>query len=98
VHAEPEQVALPGREPEPPVVAVALAEHGAATDSLPSVYPTPLGDLVYVVYGAALHFGINLDAVVQEIHRSNITKSPAGNGKAVKGPRYEPPAIGYLLQ
>jgi predicted HAD superfamily Cof-like phosphohydrolase len=57
-----------------------------------------LGDLVYVVYGAALHFGINLDAVVQEIHRSNMTKSPAGDGKAVKGPRYEAPAIGDLLR
>jgi len=56
-----------------------------------------LGDLLYVVYGAALHFGIDLDAVVQEIHRSNMTKSPAGGAKAVKGPRYRAPALGDLL-
>src|SRR5688500_2346495 len=42
-----------------------------------------LGDLAYVVYGAALHFGIDLDAVVAEVHRSNMTKTPAGNGKAL---------------
>ena len=55
-----------------------------------------LGDLVYVVYGTALHFGIDLDAVVQEIHRSNMTKSPAGDAKAVKGPGYKAPAHGDL--
>lgn len=52
-----------------------------------------LGDLVYVVYGAALHFGLDLDAVVAEVHRSNMTKTPAGNGKAVKGPHYRPPDL-----
>ena len=52
-----------------------------------------LGDLAYVVYGAALHFGIDLDAVVAEVHRSNMTKTPAGNGKAVKGPGYRSPDL-----
>lgn len=52
-----------------------------------------LGDLAYVVYGAALHFGIDLDGVVAEIHRSNMTKTPAGNGKAVKGPEYRGPDL-----
>lgn len=52
-----------------------------------------LGDLVYVVYGAALHFGLDLDAVVDEVHRSNMTKTPAGNGKAVKGSHYRPPNL-----
>jgi predicted HAD superfamily Cof-like phosphohydrolase len=52
-----------------------------------------LGDLAYVVYGAALHFGMDLDAVVAEVHRSNMTKTPAGNGKAVKGPEYRSPDL-----
>ena len=56
-----------------------------------------LADLAYVVYGAALHFGIDLDAVLREVHRSNMTKSPAGDGKAIKGSRYEPPVIAQLL-
>lgn len=33
-----------------------------------------LGDLIYVTQGAALTFGIDLDAVIAEIHRSNMTK------------------------
>lgn len=52
-----------------------------------------LADLAYVVYGAALHFGIDLDAAIAEVHRSNMTKSPAGDGKAVKGPSYSPPEL-----
>jgi len=57
-----------------------------------------LADLAYVVYGAALHFGVDLDAVLAEVHRSNMTKSPAGDGKAIKGPGYEPPAIEQLFR
>lgn len=56
-----------------------------------------LGDLLYVTYGTALHFGIDVDEVFAEIHRSNMTKSPAGNQKAVKGPRYSPPRIEAVL-
>ena len=33
-----------------------------------------LADLLYVTYGAAITFGIPLDAVVSEVHRSNMTK------------------------
>ena len=56
-----------------------------------------LADIAYVVYGTALHFGIDLDAVVAEVHRSNMTKTPAGDGKAIKGADYRPPAIAPLL-
>ncbi|MEO8829797.1 MAG: hypothetical protein ABI385_14030, partial [Lapillicoccus sp.] len=56
-----------------------------------------LADLAYVVYGAALHFGIDLDRVLAEVHRSNMTKSPAGDGKAIKGLTYEPPDLTQLL-
>lgn len=54
-----------------------------------------LGDLVYVIYGAALEWGIPLDAVFAEIHRSNMTKVwPDGtvhyreDGKVLKPPTY----------
>lgn len=33
-----------------------------------------LADLVYVVYGAAITFGLDLDAILEEVHRSNMTK------------------------
>lgn len=45
-----------------------------------------LGDLIYVVYGMSHAMGIDLDAVVTEIHRSNMSKTgidgcPITNGK-----------------
>lgn len=56
-----------------------------------------LADLAYVVYRSARHFGIDLDRVIAEVHRSNMTKSPAGDGKAIKGSTYEPPDLTELL-
>lgn len=56
-----------------------------------------LGDIVYVIYGTALSYGIDLDRVVAEIHRSNMTKEPGPTGKAVKGVAYDPPRIAHVL-
>jgi Phosphoribosyl-ATP pyrophosphohydrolase len=57
-----------------------------------------LGDLAYVVYGAAWRCGIDLDAVITEVHRSNMTKTPTpGDGKAIKGPGYSPPNLAAVL-
>ena len=59
-----------------------------------------IGDMLYVVFGTAVAFGINTEAVVDEIHRSNLTKQGAdgkpvrrADGKVLKGPGYEPPKI-----
>lgn len=59
-----------------------------------------LGDLAYVVYGLACMAGVNLDTVVQDIHRSNMSKvDDEGNpifgetGKILKGPNYVPPVF-----
>lgn len=52
-----------------------------------------LADLLYVTYGAALHFGIPLEEVFAEVHRSNMTKDAAGDGKAIKGAGYRAPDI-----
>lgn len=56
-----------------------------------------LADMVYVIYGTALHYGIDLDAVLAEVHRSNMTKTGHDGGKAVKGPGYQPPDIAAVL-
>jgi predicted HAD superfamily Cof-like phosphohydrolase len=59
-----------------------------------------LGDVVYVVYGAALQFGIPLDDVVQAIHEANMTKPNSDGtvkrssaGKILRGDAYVPPAL-----
>lgn len=56
-----------------------------------------LADLAYVVFGGALHFGIPLADVLAEVHRSNMTKMPAGDGKAIKGESYRPPNVAAVL-
>lgn len=63
-----------------------------------------LADIVYVAYGAALEFGIDLDAVVEEVHRSNMSKLGADgkpiyreDGKVLKGPDYFRPNITEVL-
>lgn len=56
-----------------------------------------LADMVYVIYGTALHYGIDLDAVIAEVHRSNMTKTGHDGGKAIKGPGYQRPDIPAVL-
>ncbi|GAA2452540.1 MazG nucleotide pyrophosphohydrolase domain-containing protein [Streptomyces glaucus] len=64
-----------------------------------------LADVVYVAYGTALVHGIDLDAVIAEIHRSNMTKrGPDGriarrsDGKVLKGEHYEAPDVAGVLR
>ncbi|MFJ5266627.1 MazG nucleotide pyrophosphohydrolase domain-containing protein [Streptomyces sp. NPDC088387] len=64
-----------------------------------------LADVVYVAYGTALVHGIDLDAVLAEIHRSNMTKlGPDGqvarraDGKVLKGEHYEAPDVSAVLR
>ncbi|OIJ64699.1 hypothetical protein WN71_027605 [Streptomyces mangrovisoli] len=64
-----------------------------------------LADVVYVAYGTALVHGIDLDAVIAEIHRSNMTKlGPDGqvarraDGKVLKGEHYEAPDVAAVLR
>lgn len=63
-----------------------------------------LGDLEYVINGMALEYGIDLPAVVAEIHRSNMTKlGPDGkpiyreDGKILKSEAYEQPDLRRVL-
>jgi predicted HAD superfamily Cof-like phosphohydrolase len=57
-----------------------------------------LGDIAYVVMGTAFTYGIDLDLVIDEIHRSNMTKTNVpGKGKLVKGDGYRAPRLGQVL-
>ncbi|RMB82762.1 MazG nucleotide pyrophosphohydrolase domain-containing protein [Streptomyces shenzhenensis] len=64
-----------------------------------------LADVVYVAYGTALVHGIDLDAVLAEVHRSNMSKlGPDGqvarrsDGKVLKGEHYEAPDVSAVLR
>ena len=64
-----------------------------------------LADIVYVAYGTALTYGIDLNAVLHEVHRSNMSKlgqdgKPIlrSDGKVVKSERYFRPDIASILR
>jgi predicted HAD superfamily Cof-like phosphohydrolase len=63
-----------------------------------------LADIVYVAYGTALVYGIDLDAVLEEVHKSNMTKLDENgepiyreDGKVAKSPQFRPPDIASVL-
>ena len=55
-----------------------------------------LCDLLYVVFGAAVEFGIDLAPVFDEVHRSNMAKKGGvtrADGKTLKPPGWTRPDI-----
>lgn len=63
-----------------------------------------LGDMLYIIYGTAVSYGIPIDEIFQEIHDSNMSKlDSSGNpirredGKILKGPNYFAPDIKSIL-
>ena len=59
-----------------------------------------MADLLYVVYGTAVSYGIEMDAVFREVHRSNMSKVGGykrEDGKWVKPATYSPAAIEPIL-
>ena len=59
-----------------------------------------LADLLYVVYGTAVSYGIDMDPVFREVHRSNMSKVGGykrDDGKWVKPSTYSPAAIEPIL-
>jgi predicted HAD superfamily Cof-like phosphohydrolase len=59
-----------------------------------------LADILYVVVGTAVSFGIDLEPVLDEVHRSNMSKvwedgtiKRREDGKILKPPTYSPAKI-----
>jgi len=81
------------------LIAEEFAELLKAMDSMdPVEMADALGDLEVVVNGTAVTFGFPLEAIVQEIHRSNMTKGENIRGKPRKGPEFIPPNILAVLK
>jgi predicted HAD superfamily Cof-like phosphohydrolase len=59
-----------------------------------------MADLLYVVYGTAVSYGIDMDPVFREVHRSNMSKVGGykrEDGKWVKPATYSPARIEPIL-
>lgn len=63
-----------------------------------------LADMAYVIFGTALEYGIPLDRVIEEVHRSNMSKLDAdgrplhrADGKVTKGPNFFRPDVAAII-
>lgn len=71
-----------------------------ATGNLATV-AKEMADLLYVTYGTAVSYGIDMEPVFREVHRSNLSKIGGykrADGKWVKPPTYSPADIESLLE
>src|SRR5467141_1652505 len=62
-----------------------------------------LADLLYVVYGTAVSYGIDLEPIFAEVHRSNMSKGDpevvrASNGKIPKSKNWTAPDLYPLIK
>ncbi len=62
-----------------------------------------LADLLYVVYGTAVSYGIDIEPLFLEVHHSNMSKGDpaivrASNGKILKSRNWTPPNLEPLLK
>ena len=70
-----------------------------ASDDLSSI-AKEMADLLYVVYGTAVSYGIEMQPVFREVHRSNMSKVGGykrEDGKWVKPATYSPASIEPIL-
>lgn len=59
-----------------------------------------LADLLYVTYGALVWFGVDADAVFDEVHRANMRKTTGpkrADGKQLKPPGWRPADVASVI-
>ena len=63
-----------------------------------------MADMLYIIYGTAATFGIDIDTAFNRVHESNMSKLGEDgkpiyreDGKALKGPNYKPPTMEDLV-
>ena len=62
-----------------------------------------LADLLYVIYGTGISYGIDLEPIFREVHESNMTKGDPNvlrttNGKILKAKNWRPPDLQPILE
>jgi predicted HAD superfamily Cof-like phosphohydrolase len=74
-------------------------KHAMSEEDLPAI-AKELADLLYVVYGTAVSYGIDMGPVFREVHRSNMSKVGGykrEDGKWVKPATYSPADLKPIL-
>jgi Uncharacterized protein conserved in bacteria len=99
----------PGRGNSPLRITLHAEEHAELIEALAEEdrehIARELADVVYVAYGTAHAFDINLDAALAEIHRASMSKLVGAglplvrdDGKILKPPGFVPPDMTAALQ
>ena len=62
-----------------------------------------LADLGYVLDGTAITYGLDMEPIKDEVHRSNMTKGDPEiisslSGKVLKGDNFSPPELGRIIK
>ncbi len=62
-------------------------------------------DMIYIAYGTGVAYGLPMDELFNEVHRSNMSKLGADgkpvyreDGKVLKGPNYSPPNLAAIIE
>jgi predicted HAD superfamily Cof-like phosphohydrolase len=90
-----------GEDPGPLRVELLLEESLEAADALEigdrAEIAKELADVVYVCYGTALVYGIDLDSALAAVHESNMKKEANPGGKHIKPEGWQPPDMSVAL-
>jgi predicted HAD superfamily Cof-like phosphohydrolase len=63
-----------------------------------------LADILYIAYGTAATYGVDMDKVFDAVHQSNMSKLVDGkpvkreDGKVIKGSNYKAPDIKSIIE
>lgn len=64
-----------------------------------------LCDIIYIAYGTGVSYGLPMDLLFDEVHRSNMSKLDENgkpifreDGKVTKGPNYSPPQLRSIIE
>ena len=64
-----------------------------------------IADILYVTFGAAVAYGIDMESIFEEVHRSNMSKigkdgkiNKRADGKVIKPPTYSPADVKGVLK
>jgi len=74
-------------------------DYAMANDDMEAI-ADGIGDLLYVVLGTAVAYGINIDPIFEAIHNANMAKlggTTRPDGKILKPEGWQPPDIRSLL-
>lgn len=107
-HEEPDECKFPEREIRELRIKLLKEEYeeylAAETNNDMVEVADAMADMIYIIAGTAVRYGVKLDLIFGEVHRSNMEKiwsdgkvHHRDDGKVLKPPSWQPPNIARIL-